>query len=70
MQNNQNVGNDELCNLGKLQRNNRPTFKGMYDLDGKQTWLRDIEKICMVMACTEAQKVQFGTHMLAEEADD
>lgn len=50
--------------------NNLRTFKGCYDQEGAHTWLRDIEKIFRVIACTEAHKVQFGMHMLTEEADD
>ncbi|XP_050878328.1 uncharacterized protein LOC127082149 [Lathyrus oleraceus] len=38
-------GNDEFRHLGKFQRNNPPTFKGRYDPDGTQTWLREIERI-------------------------
>ncbi|XP_050889553.1 uncharacterized protein LOC127094821 [Lathyrus oleraceus] len=58
VQNNQNGRNDEFRNLGKFHRNNPPTFKGMYDMDGAQAWMKDIEKICRVMACSEAQKVR------------
>ncbi|XP_058745853.1 uncharacterized protein LOC131618703 [Vicia villosa] len=35
-----------------------------------QAWLKVIEKIFRVMNCTDAQKVQFGTHMLEKEAED
>ncbi|CAL5184130.1 unnamed protein product [Lathyrus oleraceus] len=70
MQNNQNRGNGEFRNMGKFQRNSPPTFKGRYVSDGAQDWLKDIEKIFRVIVCTEAYKVQFGTHMLEEEADD
>ncbi|XP_050920273.1 uncharacterized protein LOC127137909 [Lathyrus oleraceus] len=63
-------GNDEFRHLRKLHRNNSPTFKGRCDPDGLQTWLGEIERIFKVMDCSEAQKVQFGTHMLAEETDD
>lgn len=38
-QNNQNGGVDEFHGLGKFQRNNPPTFKGRYDLEGAQTWI-------------------------------
>ncbi|KEH41655.1 hypothetical protein MTR_1g053380 [Medicago truncatula] len=51
-------------------RNHPPTFKGRYDPDGAQTWLKEIERIFRVMQCTEVQKVRFGTHQLAKEADD
>ena len=46
------------------------TFKGRYDPDGAQTWLKEVERIFRVMQCSEVQMVRFGTHMLAEEADD
>lgn len=36
----QNQTGDEFCNLGKFQRNNLPTLKGMYDPQGAQVWLR------------------------------
>ena len=45
-------------------------FKGKYDPDGALDWLKEIERIFSVMDCTPAQKVRYGTHMLAVEADD
>lgn len=36
---NQNACADELCGLGKFQRNNPPTFKGRYDPEGSQSWM-------------------------------
>ncbi|XP_057452620.1 uncharacterized protein LOC130744453 [Lotus japonicus] len=68
-----NAGNqnqDEFRALGKFQRNNPPTFEGAYNLDKAQAWLKAIEKIFRVMNCTDAQKVQFGTHMLEKEVED
>ncbi|XP_050897976.1 uncharacterized protein LOC127104875 [Lathyrus oleraceus] len=62
-------GNDEFRHLGKFQRNNLPAFKSRYDPDGAHTWLREIERIFIVMDFSEAQKVRFGMHMLAEEVD-
>jgi len=56
--------------LETFLRNHPPTFKGRYDPDGADNWLKEIERIFRVMECSEAQKVRFGTHMLAEEADD
>lgn len=41
----QNPVGDEFRGLGKLQRNNAPTFKGRYDPKGAQVWLKEIEKI-------------------------
>ena len=56
--------------LETFLRNHPPTFKGRYDPDGAQNWLKKIERIFRVMECSEAQKVWFDTNMLAEEADD
>ena len=56
--------------LATFQRENPPVFKGGYDPDGAWSWIKEIERIFRVMDCTPAQQVRFGTHMLAEEADD
>lgn len=68
-----NVGagaNAEVRMLETFLRNHPPTFKGRYDPDGAQKWLKEVERIFRVMQCSEVQKVRFGTHMLAEAADD
>ena len=68
---NANAGvNAEVRMLETFLRNHPPTFKGRYDPDGAHTWLKEIQRVFRVMQCTEVQKVRFGTHMLAEEADD
>ena len=56
--------------LGNFQRNNPPLFKGAHDPEGAQKWLKEIERIFRVIDCAEGLKVRYGTHMLAEEADD
>ena len=57
-------GNDEF------RKNKPPIFKGRYDPDGAQIWLKEMERIFRVMDCAEEHKVRLGTHMLTEEADD
>ncbi|XP_050903116.1 uncharacterized protein LOC127115681, partial [Lathyrus oleraceus] len=52
------------------QRENPPVFKGKHDPNAALGWLKEIERIFRVMDCTPAQKVRYGTHMLAVEADD
>jgi hypothetical protein len=42
----------------------------MYDPDGAQEWMREIERIFRAMVCTDEQKVRLGTHMLIGEAGD
>ncbi|XP_050902224.1 uncharacterized protein LOC127112107, partial [Lathyrus oleraceus] len=54
----------------RKQRENPPVFKGKHDPDAALGWLKEIERIFRVMDCTPAQKVRYGTHMLAVEADD
>ena len=49
-QQNQQGASDGFHELGKFQRNNPPTFKGIYDPEGAQVQLQDIEKIFGVMA--------------------
>lgn len=44
LQDQENQVGDEFHRLGKFQRNNLSTFKGRYDLEDAQTWLREIEK--------------------------
>ncbi|RHN60630.1 putative retrotransposon gag domain-containing protein [Medicago truncatula] len=64
------TGSDGSRRLVTFLRNHPPTFKGRYDPDDAQKWLKEIERIFRVMQCSETQKVRFGTHVLAEEADD
>ena len=64
------VGLGAARQLSEFQKNNPPMFKGAYDPDGAQKWLKEIERIFRVTECADNQKVRFGTHMLSEEADD
>ena len=51
-----NVGvgsNDGVTMLETFLRNHPPTFKGRYDPDGAQTWLKEVERIFWVMHCSE-----------------
>ncbi|XP_058784199.1 uncharacterized protein LOC131658968 [Vicia villosa] len=52
------------------ERENPPTFHGRYDPDGAKEWLKEIKRILRVMDYSTVQKVRYGTHMLAGEADD
>jgi len=63
-------GNDEIRMLETFLRNHPPTFKGRYDPDGAQKWLKEVERIFRVMQCNETHMVRFDTNVLAEEADD
>src|ERR1051325_10921543 len=56
--------------LATFQRESPPTFQGKYDPEGALTWLKEIERIFLVMDCTPVQKIRYGTHKLSDEADD
>lgn len=66
-QNQQAKGGDR--GLDMFPRNNPPTFKGKYDLEGAQVQLQDIEKIFRVMAYRDAQKVLNGTYIISREVE-
>src|ERR1051325_10963092 len=71
LENQPNAGGDAGSrSLATFQRENPPVFKGKHDPDGALEWLKEIERIFHVMNCTTAQKVRYGTHMLASEVDD
>jgi len=54
--------------LDRFHMNDPPTFKGGYDPEGVEAWLREIDKIFWVMECQDKKKVLFATHMLTDEA--
>ena len=54
--------------IDRFQRNDPPSFKGGYDPEGAEEWVREIEKIFDVIACEEDQKVRFAAYVLIEEA--
>ncbi|RDY08949.1 hypothetical protein CR513_06769, partial [Mucuna pruriens] len=43
-------------------RNNPRAFKGGYDADNVQNWIREMEKIFCIMEYIETQKVMLGTY--------
>uniref|UniRef100_A0A0D9SJ75 Uncharacterized protein n=2 Tax=Medicago truncatula TaxID=3880 RepID=A0A0D9SJ75_MEDTR len=49
--------NDGVRLLETFLRNHPPTFKGRYDPDGAQKWLKEVERIFRVMQCNEVHKV-------------
>ena len=55
--------------LTEFLRNHPPKFKGMCDPEGAQNWIKEHEEIFSVMVCTDVQKVDYATFMLAEEAE-
>ena len=54
----------------EFRKNHPPVFKGRFDPDGAQLWLKEIERIFIVKECAEERKVRLESHMLRGEADD
>ncbi|KAI5395898.1 hypothetical protein KIW84_062184 [Lathyrus oleraceus] len=50
------VGMGAARQLSEFQKNNPPMFKGAYDPDGAQKWLKEIERIFRVTECADNQK--------------
>ncbi|KAI5434771.1 hypothetical protein KIW84_021549 [Lathyrus oleraceus] len=47
------VGMGAPRQLSEFQKNNPPMFKGAYDPDGAQKWLKEIERIFRVTECAD-----------------
>ena len=43
---------------------NPPSFRGTFDPDKAEEWMKAMKKIFSVLVCTEHQKVAFATYML------
>ena len=48
---------------------NPPNFKGAFDPDEADEWIKEIEKIYLMLTCSETQKVAFATYMLKSDAE-
>ena len=46
-----------------------PVFRGAFNPNKAEEWVKAIEKIFSVLACTEYQKVAFATYMLEVNAE-
>ena len=60
---------DALRRLDLFERRNPPRFKGGYDPEGAQHWLRELEKIFGVIQCEEVEKVSLAAYTLSDDAE-
>nr|KYP42056.1 hypothetical protein KK1_036535 [Cajanus cajan] len=58
----------EIDWLERFQRNNLPSFRRGYNLDGAADWIFEVEKIFQAMGCLLIQKVTLAAFMLSGEA--
>ena len=57
----------EYLKFAKFRKANPPSFRGAFVLDKAEEWVKAMEKVFSILACTDQQKVAFATYML--EAD-
>ena len=50
--------------FAEFQKANPPSFEGTFDLDKAKEWIKAMEKVFSILACTDYQKVMFATYML------
>ncbi|XP_035543582.1 uncharacterized protein LOC118347670 [Juglans regia] len=58
------------CTLNQFTQQHPPTFDGRAEALDAESWIKRIEKIFRALFCTDEQKVEFATYMLADEADE
>ena len=59
----------EYLKFTKFRKANPPSFRGAFDLDKADEWVKAIEKVFSVLDCIDRQKVAFATYMLEADAE-
>ena len=59
----------EYLKFAEFRKANPPSFRGAYNPDRADEWIKAIQKIFMVLAYTKEQKVVFPTYMLKANAE-
>ena len=54
----------EYLKFVEFWKPNPPTFRGAFDPDKAKEWIKVMEKVFLVLACTNYQKEAFATYML------
>ena len=57
----------EYFKFVKFWKANPPCFRGTFNPDKAEEWIKEMEKVFSVLACTDYQKLAFATYIL--EAD-
>ncbi|XP_027368272.1 uncharacterized protein LOC113874240 [Abrus precatorius] len=63
--------NEPVLNRGLSEfcKNKPSQFRGVFNPDGAQLWIEELEKIYEAMVCTEEEKVTYAAFMLVGEAE-
>ena len=60
--------NLEYLKFAEFQKTNSPSFKGAFDSDKAEEWIKTMLKVFSIFACTDYQKVAFASYMLEVDA--
>ena len=60
---------DEYMRFTEFRKVNPPSFKGTYDPDVVDEWIKEMEKIFSIVTCNKEQKVSFAASMLKANAE-
>ena len=55
--------------FAEFRKANPPSFKGAFDLDKAEEWVKAMERVFSVLARTDHQKVAFATYVLEVDAE-
>ena len=58
----------EYLKFAEFRKANPPSFRGAFDPNKVKEWIKAMEKVFSVLACTDHQKVAFATYMLETDA--
>ena len=59
----------EYLKFAEFRKANLPSFRGAFDPDKAEEWVKAMEKVFSILACTDQQKVAFATYMLEADAE-
>ena len=59
----------EYLKFAKFRKANPRSFRGAFDPDKIDEWIKVMEKVFSVLDCTDRQKVAFATYMLEADAE-
>ena len=59
----------EYLKFAEFRNTNLPNFRGAFDPDKADEWVKAMEKLFSVLDCTDHQKVAFATYMLEADAE-
>ena len=53
----------------EFRKANPPNFRGVFNPDKADKWVKAMEKVFSILDCTDRQKVAFATYMLEVDAE-